>query len=75
MSETVNNSEEKKSVQKQSGIKKFFKGLKSEFKKIMWPDKQTVAKQTVLVVSIAVLLGVVISAVDAIIKQCFGPIL
>lgn len=41
------------------------KGLKAEFKKIIWPDKKTLAKQTVAVVSVTVILGAIISVVDA----------
>ena len=33
----------------------FFKGLKAEFKKIFWPDKNTLAKQAVAVVSVSVI--------------------
>ena len=33
------------------------KGLKAEFKKIIWPDKKTLGKQTVAVVSVTVILG------------------
>ena len=46
----------------------FFKGLKAEFKKIFWPDKNTLAKQTVAVVSVSVILGVIISVIDTIVK-------
>ena len=46
----------------------FFKGLKAEFKKIFWPDKNTLAKQTVAVVSVSVVLGVIISVIDIIVK-------
>lgn len=41
-----------------------FKTLKSEFKKIVWPDKDSVAKQTVAVVVISIVLSVIIAAVD-----------
>ena len=44
--------------------KSWFKGLKREFKKIIWPDKMTVAKQTAAVVSVSVILGAVIAIVD-----------
>ena len=44
--------------------KGWFKGLKAEFKKIIWPDKLTLAKQTVAVVSVTVVLGVIIAVVD-----------
>lgn len=48
--------------------KSFFKGLKAEFNKIVWPDQETVAKQTVAVISVAVALGAVIAVLDFIIK-------
>ena len=34
----------------------FFKGLKAEFKKIIWPNKQSLAKQTVATLIISVFL-------------------
>ena len=46
----------------------WFKGLKAEFKKIIWPDKKTLAKQTVAVTVCSVILGAVIAVVDVIVK-------
>ena len=40
------------------------KGLKAEFKKIIWPDKVTLAKQTAAVVCVSVVLGVIIAIID-----------
>ena len=48
--------------------KSFFKGLKAEFKKIVWPDQETVGKQTVAVISVSVVLGAIIAVLDFIIK-------
>ena len=48
--------------------KSWFKGLKSEFKRISWPDKNTLSKQTAAVVSISIVLGVVISLLDTVLK-------
>ncbi|MBU3841258.1 MAG: preprotein translocase subunit SecE [Candidatus Ruminococcus intestinipullorum] len=48
--------------------KSWFKGLKSEFKKIVWTDKNTLVKQTTAVVTVSVLLGALISIVDALLK-------
>ena len=45
--------------------KRWFKGLKAEFKKIIWPDKKSLAKQTTAVVAVSVLLGAVIAVIDA----------
>ena len=44
--------------------KSWFKGLNREFKKIIWPDRMTVAKQTAAVVSVSVILGAIIAIVD-----------
>ena len=49
--------------------KSWIKGLQAEFKKINWPDKQTLVKQTVAVVSITAVLGVFIAVVDSGILQ------
>ena len=42
----------------------FFKGVQSEFKKISWPDKTQRVKQSVAVICVAVVLGVVIALLD-----------
>ncbi len=47
---------------------KFFDGVKAEFKKISWTDKQSLFKQTIAVVSVSVVLGLIITMFDAIIK-------
>ncbi|MDD3204647.1 MAG: preprotein translocase subunit SecE [Lachnospiraceae bacterium] len=47
---------------------KFFDGVKAEFKKISWPDKQSLLKQSIAVVSISVVLGLIITLFDTVIK-------
>ena len=42
----------------------FFKGVKAEFKKISWPDKDSLLKQSVAVVCISVVLGAIIAVLD-----------
>ncbi|MBR6380148.1 MAG: preprotein translocase subunit SecE [Lachnospiraceae bacterium] len=42
----------------------FFDGVKAEFKKINWPDRQTTLKQSVAVVAISVAMGLVIAIID-----------
>ncbi|MCQ2530828.1 MAG: preprotein translocase subunit SecE [Lachnospiraceae bacterium] len=49
-------------VKKEKG--KFFKGLKLEFKKIIWPDKQDVVRKTILIIVVTILLGVLIKLLD-----------
>lgn len=49
--------------------KSFFKGLKSEFHKIIWPSKQDLVKQTLLVVVISLILGVLITVIDSVVLE------
>ena len=42
----------------------FFKGVKTEFKKISWPDRDSILKQSIAVVCISLVLGVVIAILD-----------
>ena len=48
--------------------KSWFKGLQAEFKKVIWPDRKTLAKQTTAVVAVSVVLGAVIAVIDAILR-------
>ena len=65
--------EEKTAVKKQekqdAPVRKtgFFKGVKAEFKKIIWPSKATVAKETGAVVFFGIALGVLIAIIDAVV--------
>ncbi len=60
MGETVSNEKAPK--------KSFIKGLKVEFKKIIWPDKATLTKQTGAVLAVSVALGALIAVLDLVIK-------
>ena len=46
----------------------FFKGVKTEFKKIVWPTRKDVTKQTIVVVVGTVFLGLLIAIVDLFMK-------
>ena len=48
--------------------KNWFKGLKAEFSKIIWPDRQSLTKETVAGLAVSVLLGVIIAVVDLIVR-------
>ena len=59
-----------KSGAKENGrVLGWFDGLKAEFRKIIWPDRQTLLKHTVAVVAITAVLGVLISVFDAAILE------
>ncbi len=56
---------EKKSEKKQPGkIGKWFKDLKVEFKKVVWPTKKTVINNTSVVVGVIILSAALVGALD-----------
>ena len=61
---------ESKKVSKKGDAKKGkrFAGLKAEFKRIVWPDKDSIIKETTAVVVSTIILGVIIALLDLGIK-------
>ena len=55
-------------AEKKARIPEFFKGVKAEFKRITWPDKTTLLKQTTAVISVSFVVGVLIALLDSIIQ-------
>jgi len=51
---------------KKSQKKNWFKGLKAEFSKVIWPDRKSLTKETTAVLFVSVLLSVIIAVVDLI---------
>ena len=49
--------------------KSWFTGLKKEYKKIIWPDRLEIARQTAAVVFASVVLGVMIAVIDFVIQN------
>jgi len=45
----------------------FWKGIKTEFNKITWPDKTETVKESVAVLCVSVVLGLIITFLDTII--------
>ena len=42
----------------------FFKGVKSEFKKVSWPGKKEILKSSIVVVIVATVVGLIIAVLD-----------
>ena len=49
---------------KESKIKKFFKDYKSEFKKIVWPEKKETMRQSGIVVVAIIIVGIAVLLLD-----------
>lgn len=46
----------------------FFKGVKTEFKKITWPTRSQLVKETIAVSVVTILLGAIIKLVDMVMQ-------
>ena len=55
-------------AKKKSGLKNWFTGLKAEFSKIIWPTKASIVRQTVVVVIVTLIMGVLIGLIDQLIQ-------
>ncbi|MCD7981312.1 MAG: preprotein translocase subunit SecE [Clostridiales bacterium] len=47
----------------------WFKGLQAEFHKIKWLSKESLGKQTVAVIIVSVILGIIIAVLDLLIQN------
>ena len=50
--------------QKQSKLGSLFKGVRTEFGKIIWPSRDTIVKQLIAVVCVTVVVGLLITVID-----------
>ena len=49
-----------------NGLKRWFREMKSELKKVVWPTRQQVMKNTIVAVTVMVVSGIVLWAFDQI---------
>lgn len=49
---------------KKGGIKKYFRDLKSEIKKVVWPSRKQVVNNTGIVLTVMVIMGLFLFGVD-----------
>ena len=56
------------SKKEKSRMQSWIDGVKSEFRKIIWPNKDDLVKQTGVVIVVSVALGAIIAIVDVIMQ-------
>ena len=57
-------SSEKKQKKQPNKVAKYFKDLKSEFKKVVWPTKKQVINNTMVVLVTILLIGLFVGGID-----------
>lgn len=67
---TTNNNVAKDNKEKKPGffkkMAKFFKDMKSEAKKVVWPNKKQVINNTAVAIAAIVIVGVLVGGLDAV---------
>ena len=49
-------------------IRDWFRGVSAEFRKISWPDKDMLIRETTTVTVVSVILGIIIATLDMILQ-------
>lgn len=75
MSKEKNKTSDKSKKKKPNRIVKWFKELKSEFKKVVWPSKKKVFNNTFVVIVTMVIASVFVGALDFGLLKLFSFIL
>lgn len=58
-------------VQQKGGIGKFFREVRAELKKVVWPTRRELINYTIIVFVTVILVSLLIGVVDAIFTQLF----
>jgi len=60
---------------KKGKLSDFFRSVKRRFRKIIWPTKEDVTKQTGVVIAVTVVLGAIIAILDKVLLQVIDLII
>jgi preprotein translocase subunit SecE len=58
-----------------SKLGKYFKGVKSEFKKVVWPDKNKLINYTGVVILLSVIVSLIVYVLDLLMHSALGLII
>ena len=61
--------------EKKSGLRSFIAGLETEYKKIVFPTKQDVIKESIATIAISILIGALITGLDIAMEWGLGFVL
>ena len=60
---------------KESKLSSWWRGIKAQFKRIIWPTKEQIAKETGVVLGVSVALGAVIAILDRVLLMLIDMII
>lgn len=62
-------------ISEESKVKNFFRGIKAEMKKVIWPSKQELINYTGVVILISAAVAIVVGVLDVIIHRVLSFII
>jgi preprotein translocase subunit SecE len=62
-------------AKKQNRIVRFFKEVKSEMKKVVWPSRKQLVNNTLIVIAVVIIIGIIIAIFDTIFQFGFFKLL
>ena len=62
-------------VQQRGGFGIFFRGVKAELKKVVWPTKKELINYTIVVFLVTIFIALIISVLDGLFAQLFNTLL
>lgn len=60
--------------EEKKGLARYFRGVKSEFKKVVWPSKSTVMRYSGIVIITVIIVALILSLYDKLVMFLFKPI-
>ncbi len=60
---------------KEGKISSRWRSIKAQFRRIIWPNKETVARESAVVLCVSVVLGLVIAVLDRVLLQLIDLII
>lgn len=65
----------KKDARKKGGMRKYFRDLKSEIKKVVWPSREKVVNNTGVVLTVMVVMALALFGIDTLLMAGVNAIL
>ena len=65
----------KKQEKDQKSVKRYFRGVRSEFRKVVWPTKKQLVQYTAVVILVSILVALFIYVIDFLVRGLFSFII
>lgn len=63
-----------KKAEEKKGLAKYFRGVRSEFKKVVWPTKKQILNYTLIVIVACILFALLLALFDKLVIFALSPI-